>query len=133
MANVSIKKSQLDSIYQSLNSLNISELEDVMQKILGLRKEKLPTVLSEIETDLLKKINIGVPAIIQKRYDKLLKSKQKETLSDIEYEELIEISSYIENHDNQRLVALIALAQYRNQSLDELLVALDIKPRIHVA
>ena len=64
-----------------------------MQKILGLRKDKLPTVLSETETELLKKINIGTSPTIQKRYDKLLKIKQKEILSEQEYDELLELLS----------------------------------------
>lgn len=128
-----IQSPQLDMIYHSLNSLTISELEDVMQKILGLRKDKLPTVLSETETELLKKINVGTSPTIQKRYDKLLKIKQKEALSEAEYDELLELTSYIESHDNQRLSYLIDLAQYKNLPLAEILLSLGIKPRINVA
>jgi hypothetical protein len=130
--NTVVQSPQLNNIYQLLNSLNINELEAVMQQIIGIRKQKMPNVLSETETDLLKKINIGIPNVIQKRYDKLLKNKAKETLSEIEYNELLELTSYIENHDNQRLKQIIALAQYRNQSLDETLISLEIKPRLNV-
>ena len=131
--NTTVQSPQLDIVYHSLNSLTVSELDNVMQKILGLRKDKLPTVLSETETELLKKINIGTSPTIQKRYDKLLKIKQKETLSEQEYDELLELTSYIESHDNQRLTYLIALAQYRNQPLEEILFSLGIKPRFYVA
>lgn len=131
--NTIIQSPQLDVIYKSLNSLTINELDDVMQKILGLRKDKLPTVLSETETTLLKKINIGVSPTIQKRYDKLLKIKQKEILSETEYDELLELTACVESHDNKRLSYLIALSQYRNQSLDEVLFSLEIKPRVYVA
>ena len=131
--NTVIQNPQLDAIFNSLNDLNINELDNVMQNILRLRKNKLPSVLSETETTLLKKINIEIPTVIQNRYDKLLKTKQKETLSETEYDELLELTAYAENHDNQRLTYLIALAQYRNQSLDEILLSLGIKPRIYVA
>ena len=131
--NTVIQNPRLDAIFNSLNDLNINELDNVMQNILRLRKNKLPSVLSETETALLKKINIGIPAAIQNRYNKLLKTKQKETLSETEYDELLELTAYAESHDNQRLTYLIALAQYRNQSLDEILLSLGIKPRIYVA
>jgi hypothetical protein len=130
--NPSVQNSQLSTIYNTLNSLNMNELDAVMEQILGLRKQKTPNVLSVEATNLLKKINIAVPSAIQKRYDKLLRLKQKESLSDTEYEELLTLTSHIEHHDNRRLVHLIALAKYQNQSLDDVILSLGIKSRVHV-
>jgi hypothetical protein len=131
--NTVIQNTQLNTIYQSLSALNINELEQVMQQIVGLRKQKMPSVLSEVETELLQKINTPLPQNIQKRYDKLLKNKHSESLTTGEYSELLEITTYVENHDNQRLRNLISLAQCRNQSLDEIIETLQLKTRLNVA
>ncbi len=130
--NTTIQNQQLNTIYNALNTLNIKELDDVMEQILGLRRQKMPNALSEEATGLLKKINTTVPSAIQKRYDKLLQLKEKESLSELEYEELLTLTSHIEHHDNQRLVHLIALAKYQNQSLDDVILSLEIKPLIYV-
>lgn len=126
-------KQSFQEIYQSLQGLNVRELEELMTQILHLRRQKLPTVLSQNETELLKKINRGLPSSIQKRYNFLIKKRHEEALSPTEYDELLELTSYTENHDAQRLKHLLELARLRNQTLDEIITDLQIKPRLYVA
>ncbi len=128
-----IHTQQLNTIYQSLTALNVLELDNVMQQIITLRRKKLPSVLSQSETELLRKINAGVPFEIQKRFDNLIKKRISETLNDEEYQELIELTAYMENHGVQRLEHLIELAKLRNVTLDEIIEQLQIKPRLYVA
>jgi hypothetical protein len=130
--NVIIRNTELGAIYKSLNTLNINELEAVMQQIIGIRKQKMPNVLSEVESELLKKINTTISPTIQKRYDKLLRLKVKENLLETDYQELIELSTFVELHNNQRLEYIIELSQYRNQSFDDTLEALGLKSQINV-
>ncbi len=120
-------------IFQSLSELNISELDEVMQQILVLRRKKNRVVLSENETELLRKINIGIPASIQKRYAGLVKKRAKETISEMELDELFELTEFMEARTAKRLAYLIELAKLRNQTLDETLMQLDIKPKLYVA
>jgi len=131
--NTSIHSKQLNTIYQSLSALNILELDEVMQQIITIRRRKLPSVLTQSETELLRKINIGAPLVIQKRYNYLLKERKKETLTQEENGELLELTAYMENFSVKRLECLIELAKLRNLSLDELLDQLEIKPRVYVA
>jgi hypothetical protein len=128
-----IHQKQLNNVFQKLNQLNLLELDEVMNRIVGLRKQKLPNVLTQIETDLLRKINYPAPAEIQRRYDFLIKKRKNESLKDAEYQELIELTAYFENQNVQRLSYLIELAKLRNVSLDELIEQLELKPRFHVA
>jgi hypothetical protein len=121
------------NIYQALPELSVIELEELMTQILRLRRQKLPTVLSQNETELLLKINTGLPSTIQKRYNFLVKKRQTETLNQTEYEELLELTAYTENHNTQRLKYLLELANLRNQTLDEIITVLEIKPRLYVA
>jgi len=131
--NILTHTQQLNSIYQSLSILNVIELEQVMQEVLVLRRKKLPTVLTEHETELLRKINAGAPAVIQKHYNFLVKKRNNETLSDDEYQELLELTAYMENLGVKRLEYLLELAKLRNSTLDEIVEQLQLKPRLYVA
>jgi len=131
--NTLIHSQQLNTIYQSLSILNVIELDQVMQEILTLRRKKLPTVLSQNETELLRKINTGAPTVIQKRYDFLVKKRNNETVNEAEYQELLELTAYMENMGVKRLEFLLELAKLRNISLDEVIEQLQLKPRLYVA
>ncbi len=131
--NTLIHTQQLNTIYQSLSILNVIELDQVMQEILILRRKKLPSVLTQNETELLKKINTGAPSVIQKRYNFLVKKRNNETLTDEEYQELLELTAYMENLGVKRLEYLLELAKLRNLSLDEIVEQLQLKPRLYVA
>ncbi len=124
---------QLPLIFQTLSSLSLSELDQVMKQLIGLRKQKLPGVLSFVEADLLKKINKPVPFEIQQRYDFLIDKRNTKNLTDIEYQELLELTSYTESINVNRLENLLQLANLRNISLDTLIEQLELKPQINVA
>jgi len=124
---------QLDNIYQSLAILNVIELDQVMQEIIDLRRKKLPTVLTHNETELLKKINASAPSVIQKRYNFLVKKKTNEIIDEDEYQELLELTSYMENLGIKRLEYLLEFGKLKNISLDEVIEQLQLKPRLYVA
>jgi len=128
-----IHPQQMNSIYRSLSILNVLELDQVMQEILKLRRKKLPTVLTQNETELLKKINTGAPSVILKRYNLLVKKRNNEALNYEEYTELLELNSYMENLGVKRLEYLLELAKLKNLSLDEIIDQLQLKPRLYVA
>jgi len=132
MENIS-QHSNFDNIIQSLSNLNLNELDLLMSRLIGLRRQKLPSVLTEIESTLLKKINKPIPAEIQKRYDLLIVKRDDHTLSDEEYSELLELTNYTEQHTVERLKLLMELSKVRNVSLDDLLDELELKPLINVA
>lgn len=121
----------LESIYQSLSALNVSELDDLVKKAIDVRKEKLPNVLTAVETDLLQKINAKVPDSIQERYDILLRKRHQETLTPPEYSELLELTAYMEQRNVQRLSYLMQLSKVQNKTLEEVLQALEIKPKVY--
>jgi hypothetical protein len=123
----------LDTIYKSLNQLNVADLDKVMHQIIDLRQKKNPSILSKKESDLLKAINAGLPKELQNRYNVLVKKRHKETLTDTEYEELLMLTEQVEKLDNQRLSYLLELAKLRNQSLDDVITSLELKPRLYVS
>ena len=123
---------KFNDINQTLASLNLLELDSVIKRVIGLRKQKLSTVLSNTETKLFRKINIVPPKEIQKRYNHLLTKRKKETLTEIEYEELLELTTYMENLNVQRLKHLLDLSKIRNVTLDEIIMQLEFKPNLYV-
>ncbi len=123
----------LDTIYKTLNQLNVADLDKVMHQIIDLKQRKNPSILSRKESDLLKAINVGLPKELQNRYNVLVKKRHNETLTDIEYEELLTLTEQVEKLDNQRLSNLLELAKLRNQSLDNVITSLELKPRLYVS
>lgn len=123
----------LTGIFQTLSSLSLSDLDQVMKQIIGLRKQKLPGVLSHVEADLLKKINTPPPFEILQRYNYLIDLRKQEKLTDDEYQELVELTAFNENLNVKRLENLLQLAKLRNISLDDLIEQLELKPQLNVA
>lgn len=127
------KTQKLDNIYNSISDFNLMELNSLMTKVAQLRKQKLPTVLSHLETDLLRKINEGFPDDVQKRYNYLLEKKENATLNDKEYKELLKITKYSENINVQRVENVIKIAKIKNKTYDEIIEELELKFTINVA
>jgi hypothetical protein len=88
--------------------------------------------LSENETNLLQKINKGAPSVFQKRYNYLKKKRNDESLTDKEYQELLDLTKYMETLQVERTANLIELAKLINISLDELIEQLEIKAGLNV-
>lgn len=128
-----VQTQHIDPIVQSLSVLNVDELDDLMGKIILLRRQKMPSVLSVTETDLLKRINTGAPTVVQRRYNALVKKRHAGNIAENEFQELLDLTSYMESFNVKRLGCLIELATLRNVSLDELLEDLQIKPKLNVA
>ena len=78
----------------------VSELES--ETVSKLQRENNTAVLSARESRLLKKINRTAPNLIQKQYDVLMEKKREENLSEIEYENLIELTSFMESLQTER-------------------------------
>jgi hypothetical protein len=76
--------------------------------------------------------SLNLPKKLQNRYNVLVKKRHKETLTDIEYQELLNLTAQVESINNQRLLHLIEFSKLRNESLDEVISSLEIKPRLNI-
>lgn len=79
------------------------------------------------ESQLLLKINQGIPADLQRKYDELMKKRRAETITSEEYSELLRLTNQIEKLDAERVRWLIDLARYRQLSLPALMEQLGIQ------
>ena len=118
-----------DRLLEVAEQLSLPDLEQLLDKLLALRAQRVAPSLSADETSLLMKINNSVlPEEVRHRYRKLIKKRQEENLTEDEYNELLRLSDESEQRQAERLEALIELARLRNTSLRELMNALGIKP-----
>ena len=80
------------------------------------------------QSDLLAKINQGVPAEIQNRYDELIAKRRRATLTQDEHDELLRLTEQVEALDTRRVEYLEELARLRKTTLRALMKGLGIKP-----
>jgi hypothetical protein len=121
-----------EQLFKAVKQMPQNKLEKLVAEVLALRAERVAPRLSETESDLLLKINRGVPETLQKRYNALIAKRQAETLSKKEHDELLRMTSRIERLDVERMKYLVALARLRKKSLTTLMRELGIKAPTHV-
>lgn len=122
----------VDELMQAANQLDSSDLDRLLQQVVILRAYRKANVLPLEEAQLLHKINQGIDPELRAQYQRLRGKLEAETLTDTEYNTLIQLSNQIEQFGAQRLEALANLAQLRQVSLSELMETLGIQPVTYV-
>jgi hypothetical protein len=122
---------EFDEVIKGVERLEADELEEFLTRVLTIRAQRRAPSLPKEETELLQKINQGVPLEVRNRYDELHEKMLDETLTPDEQQELIELSDQIEFADAERLKHLILLAQLRNTTVDSLMDQLGLRRRVY--
>ena len=122
----------LDELIKAAHQLDQTDLDRLLHQVMVLRTHHKTNVLPEEEAQLLQKINQGIDSELRSRYQVLREKRETETLTDGEYEILIQLSNQIEQCGAQRLEALASLAQLRQVSLSVIMASLGIQPVTYV-
>lgn len=117
-----------DELLKAVQQLSSSDLEELMSQIVALQAQRKASSLPQAETELLLKINQGLPAQRQQRFNELVAKRQTETLTPEEHQELLQLTDDIETSDAQRMHYLTELARLRGVSLTALMKDLGIRP-----
>ncbi|MGE0083883.1 MAG: hypothetical protein AB7S75_05630 [Desulfococcaceae bacterium] len=117
-----------DQIANAVKQLSLDELNRLFSHVISVRPLYENHRLSNTESELLMKINQGVPDIVQQRYNELIAGRNKRTLTEEEYSELLQLTDQMEMLDAKRLEYLAELAQIRNKPLPLLMNELGIVP-----
>ena len=128
MSTLQIEKEQL---FNAMLRLPRAELDDLVHRVFSFKAKEYAPTLSEKETELLLKINRGLPAAQLQRQNELIEKRQAHTLTQTELDELIQLTDQVEWYDAERLEHLIELAHVRGVTLDEVIKQLGIKPIPH--
>lgn len=118
----------LDELIQAANQLDSNDLDRLLQQVVILRAHRKANVQTLEEAQLLHKINLRIDPELRAQYQTLRAKLEAETLTDAEYNTLLQLSNTIEQRSAQRLEALANLAQLRQVSLSELMETLGIQP-----
>jgi hypothetical protein len=121
----------LEELILAANQLDEIDLDRLLHQIVFLRARRKTQVFPEVESQLLLKINQGIPANLQSQYQVLRQKQEAETLTETERQVLVQLSNQIEQIGAQRLEALASLAQLRQVSLLNLMETLGIQPITH--
>jgi hypothetical protein len=109
-----------------LSALSSAELDKIISQAIVLRAKKNAPSVSENEADLLLKINQGLSASKQKRFEVLAEKLHAETISESERQEFLRLTGQIEKTDAKRIKLIGDLAVVRNRTFDEILRELGI-------
>jgi hypothetical protein len=115
-------------LLKAVTQLSQRELEQFASQVIALTAQRRAPSLPQVESELLLKINQGVPPDIQKRYNELIAKRQAEILTPDEYEELLRLTQQVEKLEARRVEYLAELACLRGTSLTALMENLGIRP-----
>jgi hypothetical protein len=118
-----------ESLLKAVEQLSPLELDRFVSEVLSLRTHRVPGRLTAPESELLTRINEGLPGPLQDRYNELIARRQDETLTADEHDDLLRLTDEVERLEGERLAGLAQLAHERGVSLSALMEELGIPPR----
>ena len=118
----------LDALISGVEQLSTPDLDRLTDRVLALRARRRAPSVTQKEAELLQEINEGLPLELQQRFDQLTVKRRAETLTEVEYQELLSLSEQIELSDARRVECLAELAQLRNIPIRTLMSQLGIRP-----
>ncbi|WGV24266.1 STAS/SEC14 domain-containing protein [Halotia branconii] len=119
-------------LLKAVEQLSQADLEKFVSQVISLQAQRKAFNLPQLEAELLLKINQSIPSDTQNYYDELIAKREDETLNSKEYEELLNLTEYIEKMQAQRIEYLAELARLRGISLTALIDNLGIQTQLYV-
>ncbi len=118
-------------LLKATKQLDNSELKEFMRQLSAMYAQRQTPHLSQKESELLQKINQGIPESLWRPYKELVARRDAGEITPEEYEELIYLSDQIEELHAERIGYLVELAQLQQVSLTDLMDDLGIHPVNH--
>ena len=116
-----------DELLKAVGQLSLPDLERFVFDVITLQARRKAPSLSQVETELLLKINQSMPPELRQRLGDLMAKRQAETLSPEEHKELLRLTGQVEKLEAQRIEYLAELARIRETNLSALMKALGIR------
>jgi hypothetical protein len=116
-----------NKLLEAIEKMSLPELEHLFSLIIALRAQHKAPHLSAKESELLLKINQGLPSEVRTRLNKLAAKRRANTLTTEEQHELIGLTNQLENAEAKRVEALGELARLRGVSVTALMQELGIR------
>ena len=117
------------NLLDAVKQMTPEEFDAFIERAVSLRVQAKPSLLTPAETELIKRINRGLPAEVSKRSAQLTQRRKKRILTADEHRELLELTRAAESLDADRAAALLDLAKLRRVPLRLLMKQMGIKPQ----
>lgn len=117
-----------DQLLAAIDQLDTSELRPFVSRVVARAARRIAPSLPAEESELLQKINRGLPADLDQRYRELVAKRRSDTLSPSEHKELLSLTDDVEKWQAERVGHLVKLAELRGVSLPDLMDDLGIEP-----
>lgn len=119
-------KLEFNELLKVVEQLEPLELEKITTKIISLKAKRKATNYSKQESEIILKINQGIPKNIQQHFNDLQTKRQTKTLNTEGQQELIELSKKIEQQDADRIKLIAQLAKLQGVTLNDVMKSLGI-------
>lgn len=113
---------------EAARQLSTPDLEQFVSRVIVLQAQRRAPSLSARKTELLLKINNGLPEKTHARYRTLIRKRRAASLTEKEHTELLRLADESELMQAERLDALAELARLRDTTPRELMATFGIKP-----
>ena len=121
-----------NELLRAVQQLGKKELDQFVFQVVNLRAKQQAPSLPKAESDLLRRINQGLPKETQKKYNILLEKRRAEELTPEEHKELLRLSDQIEKIEAQRVEYLAEMARLRQTNMTDLMNSLGIQTPAYV-
>jgi hypothetical protein len=115
-----------ESLLKAIEQLNPQELDQLVIEVQNLRDRRGTARLTAAESNLMNRINQGLPEALRSRYNELIVRRRNEVLTSEELDELLRLTALVEQLEGSRLEALAELARLRGVALAALMAELGI-------
>ena len=99
-----------NELLRAVQQLGKKELDQFVYQVVNLRAKQQAPSLPKAESELLRRINQGLPKEIREKYKILLEKRRDEELTPEEYKELLKLSDQVEKLEVRRVEYLAEIA-----------------------
>jgi hypothetical protein len=117
-----------DELFRAILRLDSQEMERLLKRLLQLRAKRSAPSLSPTETELLSRINEGLPEGDAVLYHALMERRRTGNLTPEQHRELLRLTDVAEAIQAERIQHLAELAHLRGTSLSALVEELGLQP-----
>jgi hypothetical protein len=115
-------------LLKAVEQLDPAEFDHFVSQVLTLRARREAPGVSSSETELLLRINQGLPEELSQRYEELLQKRSDQPLTPEDEAEIQGLTDRVEQRQADRVQAMVDLARIRGVTLTKLMADLGITP-----
>jgi hypothetical protein len=117
-------------LLQATRQLTLQELKEFSAQVVAIYQERQSAAVTT-EAPLLDVVHRSLPQPTQQRWDELLAKRDDASLSESEYEELLQLTDEVEALNVQRMTAVSQLAQARGVDLRTIMRQLNLPEPVY--